>query len=268
MDRARLLAHGYAHLYTCSTFHVSQPFFSLMTRYTKLEGRRALPADTVREEDTDDVPRTEAQNETIADPRKLLKRAKLMRLKAKKTNSPEHRATFSKRVRELESEAARMNGKRGTLGKRSRDEHGDRSAFRRYKRAVERNSEMMCYVCREMGHSAKDCKQDTGANGLAVGICFRCGSTEHNLSKCPKPATDALPYATCYVCSNIGHLASRCPKNRGRGIYPDGGDCKICHSVEHLARDCPSARERTASHERPQRVAAPSPPPKKVVSFN
>ena len=27
MDRARLLVHGYAHLHTCSAFHVSQPIF-------------------------------------------------------------------------------------------------------------------------------------------------------------------------------------------------------------------------------------------------
>lgn len=241
-----------------------------MTRYTKLEGRRALPAGAAPEEapaDEPAPPAAEAQPEARADPKKLLKRAKLMRLKAKKTNSDEHRAAFLKKLRELEREANKVNGQRGVLGKHAR---ADRTAARRKERAEKRASEMRCYVCRGAGHSAKDCTQDTGTDGRphgrdTVGICFRCGSTEHNLSKCPKPASDSLPFATCYVCSQMGHLASRCPKNRGHGIYPNGGDCNICHSVEHLARDCPNAKKR--DDEQPERPAAPAPPPKKVVSF-
>ncbi len=75
----------------------------------------------------------------------------------------------------------------------------------------------------------------------AVGICFRCGSTEHTLSKCRKPAlkNDELPYATCFICHSKGHLSSKCPNNAGRGVYPEGGSCKLCSSVEHLAKDCP-----------------------------
>ncbi|WFD33622.1 hypothetical protein MCUN1_000435 [Malassezia cuniculi] len=242
-----------------------------------LDGRRALPKDPVRETSpVEDAPAPEpVQQEPIADPKKLLKRAKLMRLKAKKTTSPESRAAYTKKVHELEREASRLNGKRGALGKRSRGLASQDSAFRRQNRADSRNPEMRCYVCREVGHSAKDCTQNTGEGDTrrgrdTVGICFRCGSTSHNLSKCPKPATDSLPFATCYVCSQMGHLASQCPKNRGRGIYPNGGDCKICHSVEHLARDCPNARERGEKSERTQRSAAsaaPPAPPKKIVSF-
>ncbi len=51
----------------------------------------------------------------------------------------------------------------------------------------------------------------------AVGICFRCGSTEHTLSRCRKPAlkNDELPYATCFICHSKGHLSSKCPNNAG-----------------------------------------------------
>lgn len=86
----------------------------------------------------------------------------------------------------------------------------------------------------------------------AVGICFRCGSTEHTLSKCRKPAlkNDALPYATCFICHSKGHLSSKCPNNAGRGVYPEGGSCKLCSSVEHLAKDCPLAiRNEGKSHK-------------------
>ena len=109
-----------------------------------------------------------------------------------------------------------------------------------------------------MGHSAKDCpnaldsqsiaikdgSQDTPVSMVgrdAVGICFRCGSTEHTLSKCNKRAQPGqdLPYATCFVCGEKGHLSSKCPRNATRGVYPEGGSCKLCGKVDHLAKDCP-----------------------------
>lgn len=66
---------------------------------------------------------------------------------------------------------------------------------------------MRCFVCRELSHSAKDCPQRVGdgAQGKdTVGICFRCGSTEHTLSQCKRSrhAGDELPFATCYICTN------------------------------------------------------------------
>lgn len=138
----------------------------------------------------------------------------------------------------------------------------DRRDERREERAMERQKKLKCFACRGMGHSAKDCpnaldaqsislKADAStANGTtdapimgrdAVGICFRCGSTEHTLSRCrkaPLPA-DELPFATCFVCGAKGHLSSKCPNNAGKGVYPEGGSCKVCNSVQHLARDCP-----------------------------
>lgn len=130
-------------------------------------------------------------------------------------------------------------------------------------RAQERTSNMRCFVCRGTGHSAKNCPENvgTGSSSLTdvsssklgkdtVGICFRCGSTEHTLAKCRKPAPkdgDELPFATCYICTQKGHLASKCPQNQGRGVYPDGGSCKVCQSVEHLAKDCPLDPRRTSA---------------------
>ncbi|KAJ9102479.1 hypothetical protein QFC21_002879 [Naganishia friedmannii] len=66
----------------------------------------------------------------------------------------------------------------------------------------------------------------------------RCDSSEHPLSRCPKPPSVGLPYAHCFICLEKGHLASKCPSN-SRGIYPNGGSCKVCGSVQHRAQDCP-----------------------------
>lgn len=155
------------------------------------------------------------------------------------------------------------NGSRdGGWGARSEEQKRmDRRDERREERAEQRQAKLKCFACRGLGHSAKDCPNALDAQSIslktdsaavsdspmigrdAVGICFRCGSTEHTLSKCRKPALkgDELPYATCFICHAKGHLSSKCPNNAGRGVYPEGGSCKLCSSVDHLAKDCPLA---------------------------
>ncbi|SPO32131.1 uncharacterized protein UTRI_02688 [Ustilago trichophora] len=152
------------------------------------------------------------------------------------------------------------NGNNDRWGKTDEERRMDRRDARREERAEQRQSKLKCFACRGMGHSAKDCPNALDAQSIslkadastsdspmigrdAVGICFRCGSTEHTLSKCRKPALkhDELPYATCFICHSKGHLSSKCPNNAGRGVYPEGGCCKLCSSVDHLAKDCPLA---------------------------
>ncbi|KAJ3330683.1 hypothetical protein HDU93_000263 [Gonapodya sp. JEL0774] len=126
----------------------------------------------------------------------------------------------------------------------------------------------ICFSCRQKGHSSADCPQklDTdlpvGTSDLPVtdastifedptalaarvaaaprtGLCYRCGSTAHLLSRCTsRPDPDnPLPFASCYICNARGHLSGQCEKNE-RGMYPNGGGCKWCGSVRHLAKDC------------------------------
>ncbi|KAF9227160.1 hypothetical protein BS17DRAFT_450127 [Gyrodon lividus] len=123
-----------------------------------------------------------------------------------------------------------------------------RTEQRRLHRMAERQADTICFACREKGHAARDCPK-TGEVGdensqrntnRVVGMCYRCGSTKHTLSRCKKPEDphNPLPFASCFVCSGKGHLASSCPQNKEKGIYPDGGCCKLCGEKTHLAKDC------------------------------
>ncbi|PFH53693.1 hypothetical protein AMATHDRAFT_137080, partial [Amanita thiersii Skay4041] len=125
------------------------------------------------------------------------------------------------------------------------------SEKRRLKRIDEKKAQTTCFACREKGHTAKECpstakeggaNRDRGKDGgeKVVGICYRCGSMRHNLSRCKKPIDEfnPLPFASCFVCQKKGHLASSCPKNTDKGVYPNGGSCKLCGETSHLAKDC------------------------------
>ncbi|GAC98863.1 hypothetical protein PHSY_006458 [Pseudozyma hubeiensis SY62] len=299
---------------------------------TSASASTEVDADTTTVAADPTTPAADAEPPTIE---KLLKRAKLLKLKAKKAKNEESKKRFQRMTRDIERQVEQMFGSfeygpKGQLIRlgaaqsdtmwQSRQKGGDWSApasshslggdggwgarggqhssssnnnfnsdrswgnnktdderrmdrrdARREERAEQRQSKLKCFACRGMGHSAKDCpnaldaqsislKSDTGGTTTdspmigrdAVGICFRCGSTEHTLSKCRKPAlkNDELPYATCFICHSKGHLSSKCPNNAGRGVYPEGGSCKLCSSVEHLAKDCPLAlRNEGKSHK-------------------
>lgn len=42
----------------------------------------------------------------------------------------------------------------------------------------------MCFHCREPGHGVADCPAVLESQEMGTGICYRCGSTEHDIGKC------------------------------------------------------------------------------------
>ncbi|XP_038067089.1 zinc finger CCHC domain-containing protein 9-like isoform X2 [Patiria miniata] len=112
---------------------------------------------------------------------------------------------------------------------------------RRLKRIKKKSNKMVCYHCREAGHGVADCPKMLLDEEQGTGICFRCGSTEHEASKCTAkvdPSKGDFPFAKCFICQETGHLSNSCPDNP-RGLYPLGGSCKHCGSVEHRNQHCP-----------------------------
>ncbi|KAM6991431.1 uncharacterized protein RBU47_015908 [Passerculus sandwichensis] len=116
-----------------------------------------------------------------------------------------------------------------------------RRESRRLRRQERKKNAMVCFQCREPGHGVADCPAVLESQDTGTGICYRCGSTEHDLSQCRAkvdPAAGPFPYAKCFICGEMGHLSRSCPDNP-KGLYAEGGGCRLCGSVEHFKKDCP-----------------------------
>ncbi|XP_036385568.1 zinc finger CCHC domain-containing protein 9 [Megalops cyprinoides] len=112
---------------------------------------------------------------------------------------------------------------------------------RRLKRQKIKKNGMLCFNCRKPGHGLADCPEADNDEEMGRGICYRCGSTEHEIQRCRAkvdPAVGDYPYAKCFICNQMGHLSKSCPDNP-KGLYAAGGCCRVCGSVEHFQKDCP-----------------------------
>ncbi|KAL8203685.1 UNVERIFIED_CONTAM: Zinc finger CCHC domain-containing protein 9 [Gekko kuhli] len=132
----------------------------------------------------------------------------------------------------------RYKGKEETATALKKDQ---RRETRRLKRQDIKKNSMVCFHCRKPGHGVADCPAALDSQDMGTGICYRCGSTEHEIKKCKvklDPALGEFPYAKCFICGEMGHLSRSCPDNP-KGLYAEGGSCRICGSVEHFKKDCP-----------------------------
>ena len=253
-----------------------------MTRYTKLERRRAEFTTSNRDLRASASPSASPQPETKvartdsvntpappgptnggaqgkrepSEPAKLLKRAKLLRLKAKKAKDDSRRGELQQQVRELERQANILNGERGAAGKAGSDNgratarqkrqnaattsdvaatsanpwkameaerrkvSDARSEQRREKREAERVASQRCFACRQMGHSAKDC-------------------SSHLQGSADDEKTSGLTVVCCYRCGSSEHSLAKCKRSAPQvGPELPFASCFICSQKGHLASKC------------------------------
>eukprot|EP00898_Chlorokybus_atmophyticus_P008357 jgi/Chlat1/8522/Chrsp80S00642 len=136
------------------------------------------------------------------------------------------------------------------------------------------NKNILCFKCREYGHSLVKCPQLRASKEEVTRqtrLCYNCGALNHALRDCPDPIVEGgTKYATCFVCNSQGHLSARCPKSQ-HGIYPKGGSCKVCGQVTHLAKDCPSKQQQqrmNTNGRAPSRAASMAAPQGKRTVFS
>lgn len=63
---------------------------------------------------------------------------------------------------------------------------------RLFKRKVAFSSPQVCFNCRKPGHGLTDCPEAVRDEEMGRDICYRCGSTEHDIRKCKAKVDPAL----------------------------------------------------------------------------
>ncbi|XP_037563809.1 uncharacterized protein LOC119442840 [Dermacentor silvarum] len=145
--------------------------------------------------------------------------------------------------------------KKGLPGEQIKD------AVRKMRRKEEllfrRQLAKLCFKCRQPGHRVSDCPQMLQDSSEGIGICFKCGSTEHFSSACTVQTSkdNEFPYAKCFICKQQGHLSRKCPRN-DKGVYPKGGHCNFCGGIDHFKKECPEMEKNKSKTGEESEVAA------------
>jgi zinc finger CCHC domain-containing protein 9 len=221
------------------------------------KGQQASPAAAADEEEettkaaADDGSKKKAE---LSEPSKLLKRIKLLRLKAKKSNDTSRKNTLNRQIQDMERRINVLNGERGAQKKEKaffnkaiasgvnpwkameaerRKVTDVRSAVRREKRQEERESSTRCFACRQMGHSAKTCPTTT----LTEPSSATTQTTTTTTMAKGKMAEE--PLICCYRCGSTEHSLAKCRKSAPE-YGPDlpFASCFICGEKGHISSKC------------------------------
>ncbi|KAJ5532710.1 hypothetical protein N7494_009262 [Penicillium frequentans] len=114
---------------------------------------------------------------------------------------------------------------------RNCDEIGHIAKNCKQERTEAERTEIKCSNCEAVGHRVRDCPEPRRSKHG----CRNCGSDEHQAKECPEPRVAPLTLNAA-----VGHFAQDCPK---------GGDdrgprtCRNCGSEDHIARECDKPRD-------------------------
>lgn len=80
-----------------------------------------------------------------------------------------------------------------------------------------------CSICKEIGHTAYWCNNETY---ISNNTCFRCNQTGHLDFQCNNKNN-----IRCFKCKQLGHKNKECKME-------DTNKCFRCNNIGHLAQDC------------------------------
>lgn len=192
--------------------------------------------------------------------------------KAKKKQAIKHRQALYKASQQVKNKKTKITKEE------RKQKYTEKAREKRTRGFIKMNNvNTVCFRCRKKGHTVNECtsmvdgdsdlsigSKKEGTNeissnrmGVETRMCYKCGSMDHPLKKCPKldfkeknyNGKDSLdfgkmklPFVTCFVCNQMGHISSQCGQNK-KGIYVNGGCCKECGNNDHVYSNCPKRKK-------------------------
>lgn len=248
-----------------------------MTRYAKLTGRKPEYSKSSAQEDAenleDSVSKVEEVKESkeeqkltkddeaegssgkvISETSKLLKRAKLLRLKLKKAKTPEKKKELQKEIRETEGRARFLNGQK------SKDDVTNRHSA---PAAIHKSRERLIAqsspddLSTEWTSNEDQLPRTKASQGIsnpwkAMEAERRAKNEERSAHRREKRAIEREATTRCFACREFGHAAKDCPKEKEqqeKANELNGGVvcCHRCGSTEHSLAKCRKPTPKTGS---------------------
>ncbi|GJW88227.1 zinc finger, CCHC-type containing protein [Tanacetum coccineum] len=117
-----------------------------------------------------------------------------------------------------------------------------------------------CYVCRDTGHYARDCKEGKSDSAEVMHRdttrkCHVCRETRHYARECKDKKSDTVKVVLqdttrkCHLCGYTGHYARDCKGKKSDSkelvLQDTTRKCNVCGKTGHYARECKDKKSNT-----------------------